>query len=188
MRGAHLGTPCPWHWSVPELHRTPTAPDIHVQKATFSSFFAKQSFKNADCTPHAPCHKPSSSSKGGFDLQAGFPTIIHYRNLSSKASGNCHCWRQVLSEKYWGWTHLAIPVFLTVCGCPRCVQTVHYLQIMDRGKGFGRDLNPASFMSAGFCCSFTTVPMASFCFSFPWGFWTVVSYNMSSVYWNGNWM
>lgn len=41
--------------------------------------------------------KLSSFSKEEFDLGAGFLIIVPYRNLFSKASGNCHCWRQVLS-------------------------------------------------------------------------------------------
>jgi len=61
------------------------------------SFFENLYLRNEDYIPRAPCHKPTSSNTEEFGVQVGFSIIIHYRNFSSKASGNCHCWRQALS-------------------------------------------------------------------------------------------
>lgn len=98
-KGTHLGNSMPWDAGAWRSHAG--FKQGQAQTGTFSYSPLNWVSKNAEHIPHGPCKKPSSFSKDEFDLRAGFPIIILYRNLSSKASGNCHCWRQVLSLKYW---------------------------------------------------------------------------------------
>lgn len=60
-------------------------------------FSARLAFKKrrAHCSHSLP--EAESLQERRVLVWAGFAVIIPYRNLPSKASGNCNCWRQVIS-------------------------------------------------------------------------------------------